>query len=194
MLHITGILITFIFLSLITALRPYCTVGLSNLQSCALMAQFITLFGGILLIIDKYISEEAQNAGETTSQVQQKLVAYAIYAANLSVMMWPVLQMAILGQFSETMEKLKKLLLVFKRKKFAPLQRTEKDFVSTPISLADSLSKVQISSPEEPETEGLNDINQTQTFLAQGVFQNSEYPSVYSSSNCEIHADIYIDI
>jgi hypothetical protein len=188
-----GILITFVFLSLITALRPYCTVGLSNLQSCALMAQFITLFGGILMIIDNYLSEEAQSAGETTSQVQQNIVTYAIYAANLTVMMWPVLQLAIMGQLAETVVTLKKSLMVFGGKGRVSLQTTIMVQKSTPISLVHHLSKMHVSSETNPKT-GVLKVDGAQTFSTQGSFQWSESLSADPFRSREIHADIYIDV
>jgi hypothetical protein len=185
-------------MSLITALRPYCTVGLSNLQSCALMAQFITLFGGILLIIDKYLSEEAQNAGESVSPVQRNLIAYSIYAANLAVMVWPFLQMVFLGQFAETIDKVNKILWVFKKEKPVLLERTDEVPTFTPVSLAHHFAKIPISSQKDPNTEETINVNQTRTSLGQtltsGEFQNSEFSSVDSISSFEIHAEICVDV
>jgi hypothetical protein len=48
---LAGMLFTFVFLGLNTVLQPFCTLPLSRLQSCSLLAQIITLFGGLMLIL-----------------------------------------------------------------------------------------------------------------------------------------------
>jgi hypothetical protein len=44
-------LVTFVFLGLNTVLQPFCTLPLSRLQSFSLLAQILTLFGGLMLIL-----------------------------------------------------------------------------------------------------------------------------------------------
>ena len=91
-------LITFVFLGLITKLKPYSADSLGSLQTCALFAEFITLFSGVLLIIDEYLEEENNNAGASNSDVdyQIKIVAALIFASNFLVMSWPVFQLYML--------------------------------------------------------------------------------------------------
>ena len=45
----TGAMITFAFLVMNLSYRPYCTDGLNYLQTFSLIAQFLTLFCGILI-------------------------------------------------------------------------------------------------------------------------------------------------
>lgn len=51
-----GLLVTFVFLALNAAYKSFCTEGLSRLHSLTLVAQFITLYGGLVLIVEDYLS------------------------------------------------------------------------------------------------------------------------------------------
>jgi hypothetical protein len=87
-------LTTFVFLGLITSIKPYCTVGLSSLQICSLVAEFITLFSGILLVINEYIGADKRRTGQSNSDMdyQTQIVAFMIFVSNFLVMVWPFVQ------------------------------------------------------------------------------------------------------
>jgi hypothetical protein len=78
-------------------MKPYCTVGLSSLQICSLVAEFITLFSGILLVINEFIGADKKRTGQSNSDMdyQTQIVAFMIFISNFLVMLWPFIQ--ILG-------------------------------------------------------------------------------------------------
>ena len=89
----TGLLITFIFLCVTTASKPYCTEGLSNLNSLTMVAQFITLYGGLVLIVEDYIQQQLIAANQADSTGPQSIIIYIlIYFCNGAVMAFPVIQ------------------------------------------------------------------------------------------------------
>ena len=98
-------IITFFFLVLYTALQPYCTSGLSKTQACALIAQFISLYSGICLIIDSYIRKDQTDAGvsDTTSQFSSVL-EILILGSNLVMLVWPGVMFLLSGEFAEKYE------------------------------------------------------------------------------------------
>ena len=86
------------FLALLTSIKPYCTEGLSNLQSCTLISEFITLFSGIMLVLDNYMHNEASRAGEPDDLTyQREIIGALILLSNFTVMAWPALQLVLLG-------------------------------------------------------------------------------------------------
>eukprot|EP00291_Cryptomonas_curvata_P017050 CAMPEP_0172169214 /NCGR_PEP_ID=MMETSP1050-20130122/10581_1 /TAXON_ID=233186 /ORGANISM="Cryptomonas curvata, Strain CCAP979/52" /LENGTH=1462 /DNA_ID=CAMNT_0012840247 /DNA_START=2726 /DNA_END=7114 /DNA_ORIENTATION=+ len=91
-----GVLITFCFLAMIASIKPYCTEGLSNLQSCTLISEFITLFAGIMLILDEKVLRESLDAGgQDDLAYQREIVGGLILISNFAVMSWPVLQVLL---------------------------------------------------------------------------------------------------
>ena len=101
----SGMLITFSFLILYTALQPYCTPGLSKTQACALIAQFISLFSGICLIVESYEQKDEISAGQgdTTGQATE-IFGVLIMGINLVIMAWPSIMFFTSGEFSEKYE------------------------------------------------------------------------------------------
>ena len=89
-----GLLITFVFLCVTTACKPYCTEGLSNLNSLTMVAQFITLYGGLVLIVEDFIQQQlmAANQADTTGQ-ESSIIYFLVYTCNGAVIVFPVLQM-----------------------------------------------------------------------------------------------------
>ena len=87
-------LVSFVYLWVISAYKPYCTDSLSNLQTCSLFAEFVTLFSGILLIIDDFLEAQNTEAGVSNADFdyQTKIVAALIFGANYLVIGWPVVQ------------------------------------------------------------------------------------------------------
>jgi hypothetical protein len=90
----TGLLITFFFLGLNNTCRPYCTDGLSNVHSLSLVAQFITLFGGVVLVLHTYMRREAIQAGEKDStSTENSMIEFLIFFSNGTLLIWPAIQM-----------------------------------------------------------------------------------------------------
>jgi hypothetical protein len=98
----TGMLITFFFLILYTALQPYCTASLSKTQACSLIAQFITLFSGLCLVVESFIKKELKRAGQADT-TDQSSVAFTIliFGMNLIITAWPVILVVTSGEFAE---------------------------------------------------------------------------------------------
>jgi hypothetical protein len=98
----TGMLITFFFLILYTALQPYCTASLSKTQACSLIAQFITLFSGLCLVVQSFIKKELKRAGQADT-TDQSSVAFSIliFGMNLIITAWPVILVVTSGEFAE---------------------------------------------------------------------------------------------
>jgi hypothetical protein len=97
-------LFTFIFLGLNTVLQPFCTLALSRLQSCTLLAQIISLFGGLMLILQKFIDDQARTAGIYGSDsLQPAFFDGLIYLINGVVICWPALQIMLLGEVIDTL-------------------------------------------------------------------------------------------
>jgi hypothetical protein len=109
-----GLLITFLFLALTSTCKPFCTEGLSRLHALTLVAQFISLFGGLVLIVEDYISSQLATSNESNNTSSQTSIIYAlIYLCNGAVVGWPVIQFLLLKSPLEIVEmiqaKIKKL-------------------------------------------------------------------------------------
>jgi hypothetical protein len=109
-------IITFCFLVLYTAVQPYCTPGLSKIQACALIAQFISLFCGLCLVVDSYVQKDLISAGEVnTTNQSSEIFGKSIIMANIVVMVWPFFNVMISAKFSETTDQyFKKVKAIFK--------------------------------------------------------------------------------
>jgi hypothetical protein len=89
----TGMLFTFVFLGLNTVLQPFCTLPLSRLQSCSLLSQIVSLFGGLMLILQKFINKEIIASGEPVPfDLQSKMFEVLIFFVNATVVFWPAIQ------------------------------------------------------------------------------------------------------
>jgi hypothetical protein len=100
-----GLLITFLFLALTSTCKPFCTEGLSRLHSLTLVAQFISLFGGLVLIIEDYISAQLAVANESDNTSYKTSVIYVlVYLCNGAVAGWPAIQLLLLKSPFEIVE------------------------------------------------------------------------------------------
>jgi hypothetical protein len=93
-----GLAITFIFLALNSACKPFCTEGLSRLSALTLIAQFITLYGGMVLIVEYFIKKErsASNEEDTTSNTIS-IIYGLVYISNAAVCGWPAIQFLLVS-------------------------------------------------------------------------------------------------
>ena len=81
------------FLALNAACKPFCTEGLSRLNALTLTTQFVTLYGGIVLIVEDFIQKErsASNEPDNTSRIVSAIYG-VVYISNAAVCAWPVVQ------------------------------------------------------------------------------------------------------
>jgi hypothetical protein len=93
LLVFSGLAITFFFLALNAACKPFCTEGLSRLSALTLIAQFITLYGGLVLIVQEFVKRElfASNEEDNTSGTLSVIYGL-VYISNAAVCGWPVFQ------------------------------------------------------------------------------------------------------
>jgi hypothetical protein len=92
------LLITFIFLALTSACKPFCTEGLSRLHALTLVAQFITLYGGLVLIVEDYIKQQLAAANQSDGGSSKLVIIYGlVYLCNGAVVGWPAIQLVLLN-------------------------------------------------------------------------------------------------
>lgn len=86
-----GLMISLVFLVLNLFYKPYCTDGLNNLQVTALLANVFTLFVGIMLVVTKYLEDQAIRAGESFDTSQRDVISVIVFLANMIVLGLPLL-------------------------------------------------------------------------------------------------------
>ena len=88
-----GLAITFFFLALNAACKPFCTEGLSRLSALTLIAQFITLYGGVVLIVEDFVKKERIASNEEDNTAGTLSIIYGlVYISNAAVCGWPGIQ------------------------------------------------------------------------------------------------------
>jgi hypothetical protein len=111
---VAGLLITFVFLALNSSCKPFCTVGLSHLHSLTMVAQFITLFAGLVIIMENSIRQELIAAGEADTTAEKvSFITYLVYLFNGAVVVWPALDSFMQSEPYETLEEFKKMWASF---------------------------------------------------------------------------------
>ena len=76
--------------------------GLSRLHALTLVAQFITLYGGPVLIVKDYIKQQLAAANQRDSSSGKLVIIYAlVYLCNCSVVCWPAVQVVLLNSPAE---------------------------------------------------------------------------------------------
>ena len=74
---------------------PYGTTALNTLQSTALLANILTLFVGLMLIIDANLEAAANRAGSTYDLTGRGVISVLIMLLNISVVgMTPLVKLA----------------------------------------------------------------------------------------------------
>ena len=100
-----GLLITFFFLALTSACKPFCTEGLSRLHALTLVAQLVSLYSGLVLIVEDNISVQFSAANESDNTSGKTSILYAlIYLFNGAVVGWPAIQFLLLNSPLEIVE------------------------------------------------------------------------------------------
>jgi hypothetical protein len=92
------------------AYRPYCTNGLNSLQSFTLIAQFLTLFVGIMILLTKATAVGEEDGGSGVNKSEATVVAFVIAILNAATMIWPFLRKLISGDFLTYVEWAQKIL------------------------------------------------------------------------------------
>jgi hypothetical protein len=120
-------IITFSFLVLYTVCQPFCTPGLSNAMSCSLIAQFLSLYAGICLIIESYVQKDLINAGQDdTTSPASTIFEALIVGINLALFVWPLIMFLLSGNFAKMLEEASKPIQAFLKVK-EPNEQISKD-------------------------------------------------------------------
>ena len=99
---------------------PYGAQALNSVQNSALLANILTLFVGIMLIIDKYLEDDATRAGNNYDLTGRNIISVIILVVNIAVVVLPILVKAsnsdalknkIARVFSNKLQKMKPELL-----------------------------------------------------------------------------------
>jgi hypothetical protein len=105
LIFLPGLLITFFFLALTSTCKPFCTEGLSRLHALTLVAQFISLFGGLVLIVEEFISEQLAAANESdNTSIKTSIIHALVFLCNGAVVGWPIIQFLLLKSPLEIVE------------------------------------------------------------------------------------------
>lgn len=97
-----GMIITFCFLILYTAVQPYCTPSLSDTQACCMISHFFILFSGLCLVVNSYIRKDLSDAGQVDDTGPSSAVfEVLIIGSNLIMCVWPMLLGFKSGDLSE---------------------------------------------------------------------------------------------
>jgi hypothetical protein len=81
------------------AYRPYCSNGLNSLQSFTLIAQFLTLFVGIMILLTKATAVSKEDGGSGVNKSEATVVAFVITILNVATLIWPFLRKLVSGDF-----------------------------------------------------------------------------------------------
>ncbi len=82
-------------------LAPYCTPALNVTQATALLANTLTLFVGLMLIIDYNMEAEAIRAGDDFDTVGRSVISVIIVIVNLGVLVIPFAVYAVQSDMTE---------------------------------------------------------------------------------------------
>ncbi len=101
----TGALITFIFLFLNQSCQPFCTDTLNRVQAFSLVAQFITLFCGILI---GWMAQMDRTKGSDLSEEfdDNGFFGYTIVLINCTTLLFPLIRKVMTTTQNEMMENL----------------------------------------------------------------------------------------
>ena len=92
-----GLFITFCFLLANMTFQPFATPSLNTLQSFSMVAQFLTLFVGIMMAF----TEKQEQDNTNTTGTDRAVVSVLIVLVNGTMMLFPVLQLLVKGGFHD---------------------------------------------------------------------------------------------
>ena len=70
---------------------PYGTTALNTVQSTSLLANILTLFVGLMLIIDHFLEDAATLAGNNYDLTGRNVISVIILLVNIAVVVLPIL-------------------------------------------------------------------------------------------------------
>ena len=144
-----GLLITFLFLALTSACKPFCTEGLSRLHALTLVAQFISLYGGLVLIVEDYIKQQLAAANQSDNTNDKTAIIYAlVYLCNGAVVAWPAIQFLLLKSPAEYAESIRSYI----KKKAGGRDQDPADGGGAEASAQDNAIPLAGGLPRAPET------------------------------------------
>ncbi len=95
-----GAMITFFFLLLGLFLRPFCSSSLNTLNTGTLIAQFCTLFVGIMItLLDAMKSGSAQGGGDES--LDRAIMAFMVVTVNGVALAWPFVHKVLSGKLAD---------------------------------------------------------------------------------------------
>ena len=92
-----GLFITFCFLLANMTFQPFATPSLNALQSFSMVAQFLTLFVGIMMAF----TEKKEQDDTNTTNTDRAVVSILIVLVNGTMVLFPVLQLFMKGNFHD---------------------------------------------------------------------------------------------
>jgi hypothetical protein len=84
-----GSMICFLFLLINIACKPYCTTGLNSLASFTLVAQFLTLFSGIMIAL---VEQSRLNGNEVAGKSEDAVIGTILFFSNCMTLTWPLVR------------------------------------------------------------------------------------------------------
>ena len=110
-------MITFIFLMVNSGYSPYCTAGLNSLQTFSLVAQFLTLFVGIMIIVTQATMEtDAEDGGDQGDATDKAVIGLMITVLNGSTLVWPMVRKLLAGEATEYLGMAKSFAVTYPRR------------------------------------------------------------------------------
>ena len=86
-----GLVISLLFLATQMYVTPYGTTALNTVQSTSLLANILTLFVGLMLIIDSYLEEASIRSGSSYDLTGRSVISVIILLVNIAVVVLPIL-------------------------------------------------------------------------------------------------------
>ncbi len=98
-----GAMITFFFLLLGLFWRPFCSSILNSLNNGTLIAQFLTLFVGIMIVLlDAMPAGTSQSGGD--DRLDRAIMSFMVVAVNGVALAWPFVHKTLSGQLDDYYE------------------------------------------------------------------------------------------
>jgi hypothetical protein len=128
-------------------LAPYCNPSLNITQSSALLANTLTLFVGLMLVIDYNMEAEAKLAGDTFDTVGRSVISVIIVVVNLTVLAIPF----IVTVFATKSDGIQQMVLTCSGNKAKKMESCDTEF-----NCADPRPTVEIlTQPENQQDQAL---------------------------------------
>ena len=118
-----GLFITFCFLLANMTFQPFATPSLNTLQSFSMVAQFLTLFVGIMMAF----TEKQEQDDTNTAGTDRAIVSVLIVLINGTMMLFPVLQLFLNGglqdYYQQVLSLLERLFHLFTCGRYRPKEK-----------------------------------------------------------------------